>query len=89
MERITVTNVRNAYARYVRACEAWGYDVSGWHMSEGSNGEAWRVSRYRCVGPAFPGIDSYGIVGYSRREVFETLSAISRTLETLPIGGVK
>lgn len=83
MQRVSLVMVRNAFARYVRACEAWGYDVTGWTMSEGSNGEAWRVSGYG------PGIDSYGIVGYSRREVFETLSTASRVLETLPIGGVR
>ncbi|AVD99411.1 hypothetical protein SEA_BILLNYE_242 [Streptomyces phage BillNye] len=90
MQRITVDNVRNAFARYVRACEAWGYDVTGWQMSEGEYGAAWRVG-VKGNGSArkLPGVDDYGIVGYSRREVYEMLHTISRTLEDVPIGGVK
>lgn len=83
MNRITVAMVRNAYARFCRAAEGWGYEPSSWFMTEGSNGEAWRVGRTKCVGPMIPGVDDYGIIGYSRREAFDTLSTIARTLETL------
>jgi hypothetical protein len=87
MNRVTVTMLRNAFARYVRACEAWGYDVTDWQMTEGSYGEAYRVGiRGKCVSAdTHPGIDSYGIIGYSRREAFDTLSTIVRTLETLKV----
>ncbi|QIN94781.1 hypothetical protein PP460_gp021 [Streptomyces phage Muntaha] len=89
MNRISVTMLRNAFARYVRSCEAWGYDVTGWQMTEGSNGEAYRVGTSgKAYNPnTHPGIDSYGIIGYSRRESYETLNTICRVLSDLPFNG--
>ncbi len=91
MNRVTVTMLRNAFATYARTCEAWGYDVTGWQMTEGSNGEAYRVgTRGQSVSAdTHPGVDDYGIIGYSRREAFETLSTSVRVMRALPVGGKK
>lgn len=84
MNRISVTNLRNAFARYAETAEAFGWDVTGWQMTEGSNGEAYRLGvKGNAAAPNLPGTDSYGIIGYSRREAFETLWTIIRTMQAM------
>lgn len=80
MERITKEQFNSILAQYTKAVESFGMLQSGFRLYEGSkaNGNPWRLTFVDSGMPA-PGTDG-GHLGFTRREAYETLSTITRTL---------
>jgi hypothetical protein len=80
MSKITVTDVRVVFSRYVATLQGIGVDVSKIELQEGSytNGRAFRVTR---DGFDAPGTGDRGFIGLTARDAYDTLWTIVRTLD--------
>lgn len=78
--RITVVDVRTAFAAYAKTLTGLGVDVSKLELQEGSQtyGRAFRVV---VDGRDAPGTGDRGFIGWTAREAYDTLWTILRTLE--------
>ena len=54
-DRITVKNVRTAWALYVMACKRVGFDTEGWFLEEGSPSGGVAFRSYRADRQGTPG----------------------------------
>lgn len=86
---VTLSDVREAFARFVAAADRAGFpNTDRWRMQTGSKmyGHAYRVFE---VDPShgghhdLPMMSSAGYVGMTRREAYETLNTMSRTMDAV------
>ncbi len=79
---VTKTDVLNAIQRYQRNWEGMGFALElNYQEGTPSAGIAHRL--FVDGGSAAPGTGDRGYIGFSKAEAYETLNAISRTLEDL------
>lgn len=80
--RVSKADVITALERYRRNWEGMGFSLElTYQEGSPSSGIAHRV--FVEGGSAAPGTGDRGYIGFSRSEAYETLNAISRTLEDL------
>lgn len=80
--RVSKADIISALERYRRNWEAMGFELElTYQEGTPSSGIAHRV--FVEGGFAAPGTGDRGYIGFSKTEAYETLNAISRTLEDL------
>lgn len=81
---VSASDVRGMFARYVKACERAGVDVSTYRLREGDSANAWRVERtVNALGGVSGtiGTGSYGFLGNTRKEAYKALWFMACAIE--------
>lgn len=80
ISKVSISDVRGMFARYCRAVERAGVDVSSYYLREGDSVLPWRAE---CGGSGTIGTGSYGYLGDTRREAYRALYVMAQTLEDM------
>jgi hypothetical protein len=85
MARVSVTELRYAWAAFVSSAKDAGLDTSGWTLTEGSRTQGVSYSAHAPNGFGVPGTLPAGVLGRDCREAYTALQHMTATMKAVAL----